>query len=233
MSYDFNQPFQNINSMNNNINLNNNECMINNFQSLYSYPTHNSNIHNQFYSQQKINYNNNNDNQDYFQKMKEEKCNEIIKTQKNTRFLQIYLKKINDNNIINKPKKDEEVFIDDYIKLVKEKFEDMNDYFNFKMERGFYNFSKCPFCGDPAVFIFQKVFCINKCFVTSVSDYTFDENYTLDNFMEQYKEFYSLHLNCKSDLMTLYVDKESKIAEFLCCKCQQDYIKLNQEKFNL
>ena len=51
--------------------------------------------------------------------------------------------------------------------------------------------------------------------------------------MEQYKEFYSLHLNCKSDLMTLYVDKESKTAEFLCCKCQQDYIKLNQEKFNL
>ena len=47
--------------------------------------------------------------------------------------------------------------------------------------------------------------------------------------MEQYKEFYSKHLNCKADLMTLYVDKEGKCAMFLCCKCQQDYIKINQE----
>ena len=229
MSYDFNQPFQNINYINNmnNCNLDNNNCMINNYKSLYQCQTPPPQIQYQFNTGKKLNFSN--DNQNYFQKMKEEKYNEIIKTQKNARFMQIYLKKINDSNIINKPKKEEDIFVDDYIKLVKEKYEDINNYYNFIVQRGFYNFSICPFCGDPAVFNFQKVLCINKCFVTNVADDTFDENYTLDNFMEQYKEFYSKHLNCKADLMTLYVDKEGKCAMFLCCKCQQDYIKMNQE----
>ena len=78
-----------------------------------------------------------------------------------------------------------------------------------------------------AIYKFERVLCINKCFVTAVPENTFDKNYTLDNFMEQYKEYYSKHLNCADDLMTLYVDKESKCAEFLCYKCEKHYLDFN------
>ena len=33
--------------------------------------------------------------------------------------------------------------------------------------------------------------------------------------MEQYKEYYSKHFNCKDNLITLYIDNDSKCAEFI------------------
>ena len=94
-------------------------------------------------------------------------------------------------------------------------------------KNGEFNFSQCPFCDNPVIYKLERVLCINKCFITAVPEETFDKNYTLSNFMEQYKEYYSKHLKCKSDLMTLYVDKESKCAEFLCYKCEKNYIDFN------
>ena len=226
-----NQPFQNINydiDMNNyNLNINNN--FVNNYKSPYQGYIPDPHVENKFFTETKMHFK---DDVNSYQKMKEEKYKEILKTQKNTRFIQLYRKQINDNknNLnLNTNNSKEEVFIDDYIKLVKEMYQDKNNYFNYRAQRGFYNFSQCPFCGDPAVFIFERVLCINKCFITSVANDTFNENYTLDNFMEQYKEYYSKHLNCGGDLMTLYVDNESKCAEFLCCKCEKNYINLNDE----
>ena len=228
MSSSFNQPLNYINSFNNinNYDLNNNNYIINNYENSYKSPIPNFNYQSKFFTEKKMNFINNN--MDSFQKMKEDKYNEIIKTQKNTRFLAIYKKKIVDNqNNLNLNNSNEEVFIDDYIKLIKEIYQDKNNYLNYIAQRGFYNFSSCPFCGDPVVFICDRVLCVNKCFRTSVASETFDENYTLDNFMEQYRNYYSRHLNCKDDLMTLYVDKESKCAEFLCYKCEKNFINFN------
>ena len=225
-----NTPFQNINYTNDMNNYNLNDNYYNNYESPYQGYTPNPHIQNQFFTEKKIIFNKNI--QNVFQKMKEEKYNEIIKTQKHTRFMHIYKKKINENNNnlnINTNNTNEEVFIDDYIKLIKEMYQDKNNYFNFIAQRGFYNFSQCPFCGEPAIFILERVLCINKCFVTSVANDTFNENYTLDNFMEQYKEYYSKHLKCGGDLMTLYVDNESKCAEFLCYKCEKNVINFNDE----
>lgn len=221
MALKFNQPLNNVNYINSMNNINdynqgNNTYFINNYNSQNMIQS--SDLPEQFYTEKKVNYNID------FQKMKEEKINEIIKTQKNTRFMTIYKKKIiNNKNMINN-NSNEEVFIDDNIKLLKEIFKDKNNYLNYVEQKGFYNFSKCPFCGDPAVFIFERVLCINKCFRTAVANDTFDRSYTLDNFMEQYKEYYSKHFNCGEDLMTLYVDKESKCAEFLCYKCESNLI---------
>ena len=231
MSFTINNlPFQNINFTNdiNNYNPNYN-IYYNNYESQNQSPIPIPNVQNHFFTEEKINFNNNSQNS--FQKMKEEQYNEILKTKKRTRFMQIYQKKINDNNNnlnFNANNEKEEVFIDDYLKLIKEMYQDKNNYFNYIAQRGFYNFSQCPFCGEPAVFIFERVLCINKCFVTSVANDTFSENYTLDNFMEQYKEYYSKHLNCGGELMTLYVDNESKCAEFLCYKCEKNVINFNE-----
>ena len=115
----------------------------------------------------------------------------------------------------------------DYINKVKENYQDLNNYYNFVEQNGEFNFSQCPFCDNPVIYKLERVLCINKCFITAVPEETFDKNYTLSNFMEQYKEYYSKHLKCKSDLMTLYVDKESKCAEFLCYKCEKNYIDFN------
>ena len=224
----FQSPNYDINM--NNYNFNNNNNFNNNIKSPYQGYIPNPQVENKFFTEKKDYFKN--DGLNSYQKMKEERYNEILKTQKNTRFIQLYRKQINDNknNLnINTNNSKEEVFIDDYIKLVKEMYQDKNNYVNYIAQRGFYNFSKCPFCGDPAVFIFERVLCINKCFITSVANDTFNENYTLDNFMEQYKEYYSKHLNCGGDLMTLYVDTESKCAEFLCWKCEKDFINLNDE----
>ena len=167
---------------------------------------------------------NNRCNIDYAQRSKEEKFNEKLMNQKNYRFNKIYQNKINridlDNNVYSNK---DEVFIDDYISKIKEKLNNINEYYNYTIQNGYYNFSICPFCGQPAVYAIDRVICINKCFMTIVGSDIFDENYTLDNFMEQYKNYYSNHMQCADDLYTLYVDKESKCAEFICNKCEKNF----------
>ena len=228
---------QNNNGMNiiNNYNMNYNDYIINNNEIPNDFEQYTTNTpfnqnQNQFYTEKKISFNNINNN-DSYQKMKEDKINELIKSQKDKRFMHIYLKKINNNknNISSNYNNNtnEEVFIDEYINKVKENYQDKNNYYNFIEQNGDYNFSLCPFCDSPVIYKFERVLCINKCFITAVPEDTFDKNYTLSNFMEQYKEYYSKHLKCKGDLMTLYVDKESKCAEFLCYKCEKNYIDFN------
>ena len=163
---------------------------------------------------------------DYKNSYKEEKYLEFKKNQKKIRFQQNYGNKIKDSqNYKDKFSDNGEVFIDDYINRIKEIYTDRDSYYALIEQNGPYNFSQCPFCNAPCVFYLDKILCINKCFMTTVGSNTFNENYTLSNFMEQYKNYYyPNHLNCKADLITLYVDKESKCAEFLCSKCQSHYL---------
>ena len=209
-----NYSMNNSHNNNNYIINNNNNDIPNQYEQYQINPLFNSNENqNEFYTEKKINFKNGS-NDDIYQKMKEDKINQIIQSQKNKRFMNIYLKKINKNNNINIELKDknninEDIFIDEYINKVKENYQDLNNYYNFIEQNGEYNFSQCPFCDNPVIYKLERVLCINKCFITAVPEDTFDKNYTLSNFMEQYKEYYSKHLKCKSDLMTLYVDKES------------------------
>ena len=170
----------------------------------------------------KFSIENENSNKEY----KEEKYKELISSQKKKRFMMNYGSKIKE--IKNKPEiyNNNNVFIDEYIIKIKEIYKDKDSYYHFIEENGAYNFSECPFCGEPSIYIFGRVLCINKCFMTSVSSRTFNNNYTLSNFIEQYRDYYSKHLNCGENLATLYVDEQSKCAEFLCLKCEKDYLNL-------
>ena len=225
----------NNNNNNNNINnVNNNQYQFVTHENLFnsnitSLPPFNFQIQNNY--QQTIFLNNKNkfNREENFNKSyKEEKYKDLINSQKKLRFIKNYGNKIKEMNYTKNDNND--VFIDEYIMKIKEIYQDKDSYYDYINRNGFYNFSECPFCGAPAIFIFGKILCINKCFMTTVSDDTFDQNYTLSNFIEQYKDYYSKHLNCKSDLITLYVDMESKCAEFLCSKCQIDYLNFENLK---
>ena len=246
MSINNNPNIFNNNNINNNTNnINNNETFVpfhnvthenlfietanSDIKSLHFFP--NSNLDYQTYPQQ--NYFSTKPNkfteiQDYNKIHKEEKYKQIINDQKKNRFMHNFGNKIKEaENYKEKySNNNKELFIDDYIDKVKEVYQDKDSYYDFIERNGSYNFSNCPFCGNPVVFFLEKVFCINKCFMTAVGEGVFDNEYTLSNFMEQYKNYYSNHLDCKSDLVTLYVDNESKCAEFLCLKCQKDYLNL-------
>ena len=228
----------NFNSPNNNFNFNNNSDNAK-FQFITHENLFNKNLNNipqfnfeepkNFQINQNIHYNFNKKMEpDYSKRFKDEKFKEISSNQRNIRFMKNYENKIkeiqNNKNIFDNNSNNEEIFIDEYIRQIKELYKDRNNYYNYIQQNGFYNFSKCPFCGGPAIYAFERVLCIDRCFMTTVANNTFDESYTLDNFIEQYKDYYSNHLNCKENLMTLYVDKESKCAEFLCFKCERNYI---------
>ena len=162
---------------------------------------------------------------DYEKQYKEQHYRQMAINQSNMRFKNIYENKIkNSQSDWSNLNENGEVFIDEYIDNIREMHKDSNNYEAFKQRNEFFNFSSCPFCKGPAFFSFERVTCINKCFMTAVCKDSFDKNYTLDNFMEQYQDYYSKHQNCDRSLLTLYVDKESKCAEFLCLKCEKEYI---------
>jgi len=202
-------PEFNFNNQNNNNNNNN----------YYNYNYNNYNKINNIYNDKRDMYN------DYEKQYKEQNYKQMQINQSRLRFNQNYGNKIKNSQKsgINL-NENGDVFIDEYIKKIKELYKDSNNYEEFKQGRGYYNFSRCPFCKGPAFYEFERVTCINKCFMTSVCKNTFDQNYTLDNFIEQYQDYYSKHQNCDRNLLTLYVDNESKCAEFLCYKCEKEYI---------
>ena len=167
-----------------------------------------------------------NEKEDTNKEYKEEKYKELINGQKKQRFMKNFGNKIKEIKQNPENFNNNYVFIDEYIIRIKDIFKDKDSYYNFIEQNGSYNFSECPFCGAPAFFIFETVSCLNKCFMTNVANDTFNNNYTLSNFIEQYKDYYSKHLNCHENLATLYVDEQSKCAEFLCLKCEKEYLNL-------
>lgn len=240
MSYNY-IPNNNFNLNNNNINNSNpyngqpqydtNKNFIN--VNITSVPQFTLNLPNTFEPSKNTNRRNLLDeDKDYQKSYKEEKYIEVTKNQKNLRFQQIYgnkIKKAQNYKDKDKYSSNDEVFIGNYINKIKEIYTDKDSYYAFIEQNGVYNFSQCPFCNDPCIFYLDKIMCINKCFMTTVGSNTFNKNYTLSNFMEQYKNYYyPNHLKCNADLITLYVDKESKCAEFLCSKCQNHYLNFDE-----
>jgi len=223
-----NNPFNNNNFNNNPFNNNNfNNSNIPNNSNVMNHLNFNSNISNNIRSS--LNNNNyskiNKNNFDYNKSYKKEKDKELLNNQKHIRFNQNYENKIkdnaNNNNNINS-NNNEEVFLSDYIEKIKQIYQDRTEYDSFISDKGYYNFSHCPFCHKPSIFYIDRVQCIDNCFKTALPSDTFSPNYTLDNFIEQYEEYYTKHLDCHADLITLYIDNESKTAEFLCSKCERN-----------
>lgn len=215
--------FNNNNDSNNQNQLFPHENLFN--KKITDFPGFNSNYQNNIYKMNNINNRKYNMNNDYEKQYKEENYKQHAINQSLLRFTKNYENKIKSSQSSwNNLSENDDVFIDEYINKIKGMYKDSYNYEDFKQRNGYYNFSRCPFCQNPAFFKFERVTCINKCFMTAVCKNSFDQDYTLDNFMEQYQDYYSKHLNCDRSLLTLYVDNESKCAEFLCLKCEKEYI---------
>ena len=142
-----------------------------------------------------------------------------LNRQKYLRVQLIYNNRLKNSNIdVNNLNND--FLIEDYINKIKKLYEN-GTYNAYIAKNNYYNFSICRFCKAPVVFKCEKVLCVNKCFETTVANNSFDENYSLDNFMEQYYNYYLRHINCgDKNLVTIYVEKSTGSAEFLCNKCE-------------
>lgn len=249
--FSINQPINtNFNSISN-INQNNLSFSLNNNQNNsnpFIYTTQNQNNQNinlsiennipqsSLFSQKYIDNEN-----DWSQKFTTQ-SKEIIDRQKQARFnhnfahkLKIFkLNKTNTKNNINEPNNknllnfSDNVFINDYVKKIfdiyNNKEKEPYEYKIYVEENGVYNFSFCPFCKYPAVYYLGRVFCINGCFFTYVPINIFNENFTLSNFIEQYRNYSSLHINCHTDLCTIFSDDNSKGAYFICPKCEKEFL---------
>ena len=145
--------------------------------------------------------------------------NQTLNRQKILRVQLIYNNRLK-NSKLDVSDLNKDFLIEDYINKIKNLYEN-GTYNAYIANNNYYNFSICRFCKAPVVFKCEKVFCVNKCFETTVANNSFNENYSLDNFMEQYYNYYLRHINCgDKNLTTLYVEKATGSAEFLCNKCE-------------
>ena len=148
-----------------------------------------------------------------------------LNRQKYLRVQLIYNNRLKNSNL-NTNNLNNDFLIEDYINKIKKLYEN-GTYNAYIANNNYYNFSTCRFCKAPVVFKCEKVICVNKCFETTVANNSFNENYSLDNFMEQYYNYYLHHINCgDKNLITIYIEKATGSAEFLCNKCElNEFIK--------
>ena len=107
----------------------------------------------------------------------------------------------------------------EYISYIKQKFkENPLEYESIDMtnNKKHYKFSICFKCHNPVIACEDKVICVNRCFKFNVKTNIFNDDYTLDNFNEQYNEFCKEHILCLRDVKLIYINPEAKKAFFIC-----------------
>ena len=80
------------------------------------------------------------------------------------------------------------------------------------------NISVCPICSYPVILASNKVICMNLCFEYFVNSNIFNQNFTLDNFVDLYAETYRNHRHCLNfvNFEMLYFESE---VSLICGKC--------------
>lgn len=119
--------------------------------------------------------------------------------------------------------------LDQYIEIIKQKYEEDPLYFE-SMEKSinenYYKFSFCFFCHNLAFAYKNKVSCINKCFIMDVNTDEFNEKYLLERFLESHYEFYeNYHMECNGDIIPIYIDEKNKDVFFICTVCDNEIFK--------
>ena len=123
--------------------------------------------------------------------------------------------------------KSKNISLDKYIGQIKNQYKE-NPIFFESINKGnnkyHYLFSFCFNCQNPVVAYDDKVVCINGCYKLDVETEQFNDNYTLDKFLDEFREFSSDHLLCNGDIIPVYIDKEAEYTFFLCTKCDQEIL---------
>ena len=171
--------------------------------------------------------------------IRKEREKEFRTKQKEFYFKKIYGKKIelfNQSNqstnnkskprvsglIKNKPKGNS---LSEYISHIKNNYKENPLEFesiNITNNKNHYKFSLCFICHYPVIAYEDKVICVNGCFKFDVKTSIFNDDYTLDNFSEDYYKFCQEHLLCNGDVKLISIDSDEKTAIFKCDICDKD-----------
>ena len=117
------------------------------------------------------------------------------------------------------------ISLNEYISYIKQDFkENPLEYQSIDMTNNtkHYKFSICFICHYPVIACEDKVMCVNRCFKFNIKTNIFNDDYTLDNFNEEYYEFCKEHILCLGDVKLIYIDTETKKAFFICEICDKE-----------
>ena len=117
------------------------------------------------------------------------------------------------------------ISIDEYITYIKNNYkENPLEYesINITNNKEHYKFSLCFICHYPVIAYEDKVICVKGCFKFDVKTSVFNDDYTLDNFSEDYYEFCQEHLLCNGGVKIVSIDKDEKTAIFKCDICDKE-----------
>ena len=109
-----------------------------------------------------------------------------------------------------------EINLDEYVENILIKFKDNIDEYVYQSIND-YHISFCPKCSNPVLAIGNYVICCNKCFKFEINSDCFNENFTLDNLMDNYLQILKQHSQCNSEITVLYFEKNNVIL--VCSKC--------------
>jgi len=116
------------------------------------------------------------------------------------------------------------ISLNEYVSYIKQNFKDNPleyESINITNNKKHYKFSLCFICHYPVIACEDKVICVNRCFKFNIKTRIFNDDYTLDNFNEQYYEFCKKHLLCYGDVKFIYIDTDRKKAFFICEICDK------------
>ena len=79
------------------------------------------------------------------------------------------------------------------------------------------NINLCPICHFPVFCINDEVYCFYKCFYYKLRPGVLNENFTIENLLDNFIRVYKKHIGCKSnlELLDIYLDE----LDFVCSKC--------------
>jgi hypothetical protein len=133
------------------------------------------------------------------------------------------LEEIKHENLINGYCEEDNLILADYFDKILALFEsDKVNSREYELEVCLNsNISVCPFCSYPVILSSNKVICMNLCFEYYVNPIIFNENFSLDNFVDLLTETYKNHKNCLNSFQyakfeLLYFENE---VSFICGSC--------------
>lgn len=157
--------------------------------------------------------------QNKFAKIRSERMNMIL----NKRFSQLSNENM-ENNMEQDKMDDDEIIVDKYLKKIRQEFSDQNLKYEYELKALTDNhISFCPICFYPVLSIGNIVTCVNSCFEFQISKDYFNNNYTLDNFMDEFMSIRRAHMNCNSEIN--YFLFQDKIMLY-CVKCFKNELNL-------
>lgn len=123
----------------------------------------------------------------------------------------------NNNNINQQQQNYDEITLNLCIEKILKLFSDDIDLYNLESLNN-NHLSLCPICSFPLIAFNNVVVCVRGCIKLDIKTNKFNENYTLENFVDDYKSILRTHPYCGGNVTFLDFEDENRL-EIYCSKC--------------